>query len=185
MQCFMERTAETANGKQVWRELAKLISDRLPGASVVVYRFSSTSFSLVPEYSVGLDSFEESAKKYLDDARIFVGSLSEMEHLVQTQAFKNWDRQRQRYMRIHDVNIQFLPFGANSANSGCLAVLLEKSLNENSVNSEYWDFFHLLIRYASWLYDSRQALLQSKNEKRDWAPVAGSSDQARNKPARA
>src|SRR5690606_28949383 len=122
---LLEEVAAGGKGKSVFSGLGKVVSQRLLGSPVVLYRFSPTSFSLVPESLVGAELLAHEVKEFLSDSRIFLGNFRLVGRIEEVAAYQKWNRVRQKYMQscAHPV---FMPMEGDGF-KGMMAVFVPDS----------------------------------------------------------
>ena len=176
---LMETAAGVASHKQVLRGLTDVIAKRVLGAPIVQYRFSSTSYSLVPEYLAGGGHLSDEARQFLSEARIFIGNFRAVHTLKELPLFQKWNEKRLGYMGV-DAEPLILPLEGGAGTSGAMLILLPKGANDHGELNDAISFFHSLIKSAVWLCDTKRHLLQSSNAKpSSWSAMASSSDSTR------
>lgn len=179
---FQERILPQFTGKQVWSEVAELVARRSPGLSLVFYRYSPSSFSLVPESAHGVDGLPESALAYLRDARIFIGNPSYLNQLLTTEAFQRWNSKRDRYMPLHQTEFRVYPIQCAGVKGAVLAHFDRRMNSEGELEAALELLGSLLARTATFC-DSLSHLLQSLYAKGSaWQTVASASNDAGNRP---
>jgi hypothetical protein len=180
---FEETILPVATGKQVWSELGALLADQAPGIVCVTYRYSPSSFSLVPESVSTRSDLPESAFAFLQDARIFIGSLSYLDTLSGTEAFTRWNHSRVRHMPLFEAGFRFFPFTSAGNGRGLLLVLFDERMNGEGELEQTFDLISALTRRLGSFCERITPLLQSSYAKSSSGPaVAGASDDARNRP---
>ena len=173
----------SSTGKQVWEEIAALFAERLPGIAIGFYRYSPSSFSLVPESVFTQADLPDSALAFLRDARIFIGNLSYLPKLGQTEAFQKWNRGRERHMPLHQTEFRFFPLLIPGGGRGLLMVIFDRRMNESGELSEGFDLLAGMIQRVGSFCERLPALLQSSNAKGSTGPsVASAPNEARNRP---
>ena len=182
LESFQSRVLPKLTGKQVLAELGRLVSENFPGMSVGVYRYSPSSFSLVPEALFDVAGLGESAKSFLQDTRIFLGNPQLIPNVLSTEAFAKWNRNRQRHMPNHDTGFRVFPFTAQG-NRGALLVLFEEGINNQRELEPSFQFMDQLIQKAATFCDSLGPLLQSSYAKANaGAPLASAPNGVGNRP---
>lgn len=174
LEAFQDRVLPRLTGKQVWAELAALFAESAPGLTLVVYRYSPSSYSLVPEACFDETSMPENALAYLRDARIFIGNLSLLPTVLKTEAFAKWNRTRERHMPMHDTDFRVFPFSAQGSR-GVLMAVFDERLNENGELEDTFLLMEQLVRRAGTFCDSLTPLLQSTNAKANAGPALASA----------
>ncbi len=157
---FQERILPLLTGKQVWTELARLFCENAPGLTITVYRYSSSSFSLVPEACFDGASLAENALAYLRDARIFIGNPQLLLSVLKTEAFAKWNRTRERHMPLHRTEFRVFPFSAQGG-KGALIAVFDERINEAGELEDIFLLMEQLVRRAGTFCDSLTPLLQS------------------------
>ena len=160
LEAFKDRVLPLLTGKQVWAELARLISESAPGLTITVYRYSTSSFSLVPEACFDGAALADNALAYLRDSRVFIGNPSLIPTVTKTEAFAKWNRTRERHMPLHRTEFRVFPFVAQGS-KGALAVLFDERINEEGELEEMLLLMDQLVRRAGTFCDSLTPLLQS------------------------
>lgn len=179
---FEESILPQATGKQVWTELAALLADQSPGITCIIYRYSPSSFSLVPESVSTRSELPDSAIAFLQDARIFIGSLSYLEALETTEAFSRWSRARERHMPLFQAGFRFFPFTTAGNGRGMLLVLFDERMNSEGELSQSFELAAMLVRRLGSFCERLTPLLQSSNAKPSGPTLAGASNNAGNQP---
>lgn len=164
LEAFQDRVLPLITGKQVWSELAALMSETAPGLTITVYRYSPSSFSLVPETTIDRAGLAEHALAYLRDARIFIGNPNLLPTVLKTEAFAKWNRTRERHMPLHNTDFRVFPFAAQGGKGALLAVFDER-LNEERELEDTFLLMEQLVRRAGIFCDSLTPLLQSSYAK--------------------
>ncbi|RYZ98879.1 MAG: hypothetical protein EOP11_20125, partial [Proteobacteria bacterium] len=128
---YLERVIPKATGQQVWEALAHLISTQAPEISVLVYRYSTSSFSLVPARLQSRAELPESAQAYLKDARIFIGDAKLLETLPRTEGFQRWNKVRERHMPLQRSEFRVHSLGATPSGTlkGAIILFFDERLN--------------------------------------------------------
>jgi hypothetical protein len=171
---FQDCILPLLTGKQVWSELARMLSESAPGLTVTVYRFSPSSFSLVPEACYDGAGLPDSALAYLRDSRIFIGNLNLLPSVLKTEAFSKWNRTRERHMPLHRTDFRVFPFSAQGQ-KGALMAIFDERMNENGELDENLLLMEQLVRRAGTFCDSLTPLLQSSYAKANAGPALASA----------
>lgn len=161
---FQDRILPLLTGKQVWSELARLISESAPGLTVTVYRYSTSSFSLVPEACFDGAALADNALAYLRDSRVFIGNTNLIPSVLKTEAFARWNRTRERHMPLHRTEFRVFPFSAQGG-KGVLMVIFDERTNESGELEDTLLLAEQLVRRAGTFCDSLTPLLQSSHGK--------------------
>jgi hypothetical protein len=178
---FQERILPGVTGKQVWTELARMVAERSPGLTLVVYRYSATTFSLVPETVFSALDLPAASLSYLKDSRIFIGNLSYLGSLLQTQAFARWNKSRERHMPDLNADFRAFPFSGPAGTQGAILAVFDRRMNQDRELEEALDLLARLMRRTASFCDSLGRLLQSLYAKGSaWQAVASASNDARN-----
>jgi hypothetical protein len=164
LEAFQDRVLPLITGKQVWSELAALMAETAPGLTITVYRYSPSSFSLVPETTFDGAGLADHALAYLRDARIFIGNPNLLPTVLKTEAFAKWNRTRERHMPLHNTDFRVFPFAAQGGKGALLAVFDER-LNEERELEDTFLLMEQLVRRAGIFCDSLTPLLQSSYAK--------------------
>jgi hypothetical protein len=182
---YMERVLPKATGNQVWDTLAHLISTQAPEISAVVYRYSTSSFSLVPARLQSRADLPESAQAYLKDARIFIGDPKLLDTLPRTEAFQRWNKTRERHMPLQQTEFRVHSLGQTPTGTlkGAMVLFFDERLNAGGELNASLRLFELLIRRTATFCDSIQPLLQSSNASGSTGKaVASTPNESRNRP---
>jgi len=172
---FIDNFSTLPTGKQVWLEIAPLIYSQIGGSIMIYYRYSSTSFALVPELILGTENLAYHAQNYLNDARIFLGDFYKISEIKSNQAFQNWNKTRKRHMPLANDEAYFLPIEGISSSKGAYLILLEQNLANKVLLEKRVEFLVDFIRRITPLCELKQRLLQSKNGKFDPGPSVASA----------
>ncbi len=173
--------AGVGNGRGRLRGLAEVISKRVLGAPVILYRFSSTSFSLVPEWISGGDRLSTDAKEFLSGSRIFLGNFRQIGGIEQVSAFQNWNQTRLKYSAEKTAPV-FLPMDAEGYR-GAMAVLMPEGANARGELNETLNFFRQLVQTCARLCDTKQQLIQSRNDSKHFGSAMASTPNRLGNPA--
>lgn len=160
LESFQDRVLPKVTGKQVWAELAGMLAESAPGLSLVVYRYSASSFSLVPEACFDGANLPDNALAYLRDARIFIGNPNLLPTVLKTEAFAKWNRTRERHMPLHQTEFRVFPFAAQGS-KGALVAVFDGRINEEGELDDTFLLMEQLVRRAGTFCDSLTPLLQS------------------------
>lgn len=180
---FEETILPRATGKQVWGELGALFADHCPGITCVTYRYSPSSFSLVPESVSTRSDLADSALAFLQDARIFIGSLSYLDSLKDTEAFTRWDHSRERHMPLLHADFRFYPFPSGGSGRGLLMVVFDRRTNAEGELEQAFELVGTLTRRLGSFCERIVPLVQSSYAKGSSGPsLASASNDARNQP---
>ncbi len=180
LQEFQEKILPKVTGKQVWSELCQLITSRSPGLSAVFYRYSPSSFSLVPETLHGKQELPESAQAYFRDARIFIGNPSFLPRLLETEAFQQWNAKRERHMPLHQTD--FRAFAIQCAGvRGAILLYFDRRMNAQGEMENALDLSLYLAERTATFCDSLGHLLQSLYAKGSAWHMASSANHAGNR----
>ncbi len=171
---FQDRILPLLTGKQVWSELARVLSESAPGLTITVYRYSPSSFSLVPEACFDGAILADHALAYLRDARIFIGNPKLLSTVLKTEAFSKWNRVRERHMPLHRTDFRVFPFSAQGA-KGALMVVFDERSNEDGELQEIFLLMEQLVRRTGTFCDSLTPLLQSPYAKANAGPTLASA----------
>ena len=186
MDDYFERVLPKTNPKQAWEAMSALITFHAPEISVLLYRYSPSSFSLVPESVQSRADLPSSATAYLKDARIFIGNWNLLETLQKTEGFLRWNKNRERHMPLHQTEFHVYSFQGNApsgAGKGAIILFFDERLNASGELDGSLRLFEALIRRTATFCDSIQPLLQSSNAKGSaWPSVAGPSNDLGNRP---
>lgn len=179
---FQERVLPQVTGKQVWSELCEMVTAGAPGLSAVFYRYSPSSFSLVPDTMHGISAVPDSAMAYLHDARIFIGNTSYLEKLLETEAFQRWNAKLERHMPGHETEFRAYTIQCSTM-KGAILVYFDRRMNTEGELQPALDLLGSLVQRTATFCDSLGRLLQSMNAKGSaWKAVASASDDAGNRP---
>ncbi len=151
--------------KQVWKELTRYFVEKYPGVKVIYYRYSNTSYALVPEEVAGAEGITENARAYLADARIFLGSITKLHTVEESQAFQAWNQVRTRHMPLANDKAFFLLVDANTASRGAYLFLVDQELASQEWFMERMNTLQDFVYRLSLLCELKQRLLQSNHAK--------------------
>jgi hypothetical protein len=182
---YLERVLPKATGQQVWDALSHVISSQAPEISVLVYRYSNSSFSLVPARLQSRAELPESAQAYMKDARIFIGDPKLLDNLTRTEAFQRWNKTRERHMPLQQTEFRVHSLGATPTGTlkGAMVLFFDERLNSGGELNASLRLFEMLIRRTATFCDSIQPLLQSTNANGSSRPaVASAPNEPRNRP---
>jgi hypothetical protein len=174
LESFQDRVLPKITGKQVWAELASMMAESAPGLTIVVYRYSPSSFSLVPEACFDGASLADNALAYLRDARIFIGNPNLLPTVLKTEAFAKWNRTRERHMPLHRTDFRVFPFAAQGS-KGALVAVYDERINEDGELDDTFLLMDQLVRRAGTFCDSLTPLLQSSYAKANAGPTLASA----------
>jgi hypothetical protein len=174
LEAFQEQVLPRLTGKQVWSELARLIADRAPGLTITVYRYSPSSFSLVPEACFDGAALADNALAYLRDSRIFLGNPALIPTVTSTEAFLKWNRVREKHMPLHRAEFRVFPFEAQGG-KGALVALFDDRMNEEGELEHTLLLTEQLVSRAGTFCDSLTPLLQSPYAKANVGPALASA----------
>ena len=179
---YQEKVLPQVTGKQVWGEVCDLITARTPGLSALVYRYSPSSFSLVPETMHGIVDQPDSAVAFLHDTRIYVGNTSYLNDLLETEAFQRWNVRREKQMPGHHT--EFRAYTIQCAGMrGVILVYFDQRSNSQGELAEALELMESLVRRTATFCDSLGRLLQSMNAKGSaWKAVASSANDIGSRP---
>lgn len=153
-----------------WNDFLLFSRKHFPLFSLLLFRYSPTSFSLVAdEIEVDANILRKEGKatelsSFLATGRIYLGSNKALQSLAHTESFRSWTR---KWVSLEGNSREFVPYQVRSLNGEqfCLLVSFESSLNrsgELKKSLEIWE--ELLIRNQGFC-DSFSQLLQSKYAK--------------------
>jgi hypothetical protein len=168
-------------GKQVWAEICEMVTSRSGGYSLVFYRYSPSSFSLVPESIHGGGELTESAIQFFRDTRIYLGSPSYLGNFMATDAFQKWNARRQPQMPLHQTEFRSYPIQCAGFKGAVLACFDER-MNLNGEIEGSLKLLEYLMDTAATFCEAQSQLVQSSNAKGSSRPVESASDDARNRP---
>ncbi len=179
---YQEKVLPQFTGKQVWGEICDLITARTSGLSALFYRYSPSSFSLVPETMHGVVGQPDSAVAFLHDTRIYVGNTSYLEVLLETEAFQRWNSRREKQMPGHQT--EFRAYTIQCAGMrGLILVYFDRRSNSHGELAEALELLESLVRRTATFCDSLGRLLQSMNAKGSaWKAVASSTNHPGSRP---
>jgi hypothetical protein len=161
LEAFQDRILPRLTGKQVWSELGGLLCEMAPGLTVTVYRYSPSSFSLVPEACYDGASLADHALAYLRDSRIFIGNVNLIPTVLKTEAFAKWNRTRERHMPLHRTEFRVFSY-TTQATRVALMVLFDERANEEGALEDALLLMEQLVRRTGTFCDSLTPLLQSQ-----------------------
>jgi hypothetical protein len=174
LEAFQDRVLPLLTGKQVWNELARLIADHTPGLTIAVYRYSTSSFSLVPDSCFDGAALADNALAYLRDSRIFIGNPALIADVTRTEAFSKWNRVREKHMPLHRTEFRVFPFEAQGSKGAYLAIFDER-INEEGELVDMLLLTEQLVRRAGTFCDSLTPLIQSPYAKANAGPTLASA----------
>lgn len=174
LEAFEDQVLPRLTGKQVWSELARLVADHAPGLTITVYRYSPSSFSLVPEAAFDGAALADNALAYLRDSRIFIGNPNLIPTVSSTEAFHKWNRVRERHMPLHRTDFRVFPFEAQGT-KGVLLVMFDERINEEGELEDMLVLTEQLVRRACTFCDSLTPLIQSPYAKANAGPTLASA----------
>jgi hypothetical protein len=179
---FQERILPHLTGKQVWVELGRMLQESAPGLTVIVYRYSTSTFSLVPETLLEGPQLEAEARVFLRDTRIFLGNLSYLPTLLKTEAFAKWNRTRERHMTLKRCGFRVIPYHGLGVKGALLAVFDER-LNQYGELDEAFAASEAMVQRTGTFCDSLTPLIQSIHAKGNaGTPLAGAANSTGNRP---
>lgn len=164
-------------GRQVWADFARLWAERCPGVSVAYYRFSPSTYSLVPESVYSAES--AGIQSFLRETRIYLGSESHLPKVVHTESFRQW---KAKLPGSAQNFFQVIPVKAAEGNKGALLIFHHENLNRNGEINGSLSYFQDLAARIQGFCDSFGQLLQSSNAKGNSPHLAGAANQIRNQP---
>jgi hypothetical protein len=160
---FWDELLNADTGNQVWQlQLDFLAQQQELIQSLVSYRFSHTSCSLVPESDRGLAKYDQVAQRFLRDSRIFLGSSKHLVAVEQTEAFKNWLTKRQKYLPMDQEKLFFLPFNGGTTFRGAVLLSLQPQISEQD---HALLILKSLVNRTACLYEQKVRLLELTNAK--------------------
>lgn len=168
-------------GKQVWAEICELIVSRAAGFSLIFYRYSPSSFSLVPESIHGGSELPESAVGFLRDTRIYLGSPAYLGTFLSTDAFQKWDMRRRPQMPFHQSEFRAYPIQCAGFKGAVLACFDER-MNLNGEIEGSLKLLESLLDTAATFCEAQSQLVQSSYAKGSSRPVESAPDDARSRP---
>jgi hypothetical protein len=171
----------SVSGKQVWSDVCSLVTERCPGFSLVYYRYSPTSFSLVPESVHGTGSLASEAIAFLRDTRIFLGGAAYLENLMATEAFQRWDSRRRAQMPLHQTEFRLYPL-LQGGSKGAVLALFDGRMNQNGELETTLRLLATLLRATATFCEGQGHLLQSEYAKGSSRALESASDDAGNRP---
>lgn len=177
MEELLEKAKGGATPKELVAGLVHVASQKMLGMPVIYYRFSPTTFSLVPEQGAGLEGLAPNAKAFLLDARLYIGNFRNVATLLHTEAFKKWDALRGKHLPSPAYDIQWIPLEAGHRERGVLAVFLEPQMMAQGELRGELEFLRGLAHTAAWFCETRAQLLQFSDANRGKG-VAGAADKA-------
>jgi hypothetical protein len=180
---FQDKILPQATRKQVWGELADLFAHKMPGMIISCYRYSPSSFSLVPESVSTMAELPESAVAFLQDARIFIGNPALLEQVEKTEAFLRWNHSRERHMPLHRMEFRFFPVLLPEGGRGLILAIFDQRLNKNGELEEGLAYFDSLVKRLGSFCERLSPLVQSSYAKGSAGPaLASAPNEARNRP---
>lgn len=156
---YMDKILAADTGKQVWSSLAELYAERFPIA-VTMYRYSQSTFSLVPESVSSALQLPDHAMAYLADARIFIGNPNLIQNTLGSEAFSRWNKVRNRHMPLHQTEFRIFPISSAGALRGMLLVMFDQRMNLEGELEESFELFNTLVQRTSSFCDTQGPLLQ-------------------------
>lgn len=168
-------------GKQVWAEICELVTSRSAGFSLIFYRYSPSSFSLVPESIHGEAGLPESALGFLRDTRIYLGNPAYLGNFMATDSFHKWNIRRQPQMPFHQTEFRSYPIQCAGFKGAVLAYFDERMNLDGEIEGSL-KLLESLLETAATFCEAQSQLVQSSHAKGSSRPVEGASDHARNRP---
>lgn len=163
-EAFLEDAIEARSENEIWSLLADYLSGMTMQAPVLVYTYSPSSCTLVPQAKAGTESFPEPAQRFLSESRILLGNIEQLAQLQTNSAYNTWRERWERFMPLEGLNIVDLPFASPTGSRGVLIFLFSENHRMNAQELERQKELWSLFAYrAGWLYDLKKRLLQSSN----------------------
>ena len=160
---FLEEAIEAKDDKQVWRILGDYLSAMALKAPALVFTYSPSSCSLIPQAQASLEGFPENARLYLADARMLVGDIQALQRLESTSAFLQWRERLERFQPLAGRKLFFLPFASPTGSRGVVLFLFLENMMADAEIAKQRELWDLFAYRAAWLYDLKKRLLQSKH----------------------
>ncbi len=179
---YQNKVLPKVTGKQVWSELCELFSKRNPQLLFSFYRYSPSTFSLVPESLHGKGNFTDEARGFLQENRIYVGNPSYLSNLENTQAFQRWNGKRGLHMSIQDSEIKVYPIQCAGV-KGAILIFFDRRMNVRGELEFLFENMESLVSSTGIFCDSLGHLLQSLYAKGSaWTSMASAPNHSRNRP---
>jgi hypothetical protein len=87
---FRDVLPQVSRGKEVWHHFLRMAARGQAGTDYLLYRYSPTTFSLVPEAAELSGPWDSKGRAQLLDGRIYVGNERYLESLVHTESYRRW-----------------------------------------------------------------------------------------------
>lgn len=178
---FLEEAVEAKDEHQVWSILAQYLSSMALRFPTLVYTYSASSCSLIPQAQAGVDKLPESARRYLADARLLIGDLQALGRLETTSAYEQWRTRFERFFPLTGQNISVLPFASPTGSRGVVLFLMTDGVMPGGDSEKQRELWALFAYRAAWLYDMKKRLLQSRHAAKRSDKLAGPSDRTRDR----
>lgn len=182
-EAFLEDAIEAKSETDVWDLLAQYLSNMALNVPVLVFSYSNSSCTLVPQAQAGIDVYPESAQRYLRESRMLVGDHQALVQIESNSAFKGWKDRWARFMPIQDIELYNLPFASPTGSRGVISFLFSPGMMSETELQHQRELWELFAYRAGWLYDLKKRLLQSRTANARKSPLASSPDNLRNRPA--
>ena len=161
---LLDDSMEAAHAEEVWPILSKCISKLTQNSPNIIFRYSQTSCSLVPQASSGVTAFPESAQRYLRKSRILLGNARHILQLENSKAFTNWKEKWSQHMPIENWKFLTIPFANTSMGTrGSVLLLLTPELEASNEMNSQRELLDSFTYRAAWLYDMKKRLLHLKH----------------------
>lgn len=167
---LLDESMEAPHAKDVWAILSKSLYTLTQNAPNIVFRYSRSSYCLVPQACYGIEEFPESAQRYMKHSRILLGNYRHIFQLEKSNAFSNWKEKWAQHMPLGEWKLYSLPFANSEIGAkGSILLLLNPKIHVDSEiikERKLWDSF---TYRAAWLYDMKKRLLQLSHARAKFA----------------
>ncbi len=161
---FLDAVMNTEEEQDVWRILARSLSSMAMHVPVAIYQYSSTTCSLFPVATAGVEELNEEASQFFGDARIMIGGSRHIANIHKTKAFQAWHERCEKYVSLENTDILSIPFKSSSGSQGVAIFLLDKEAMLGVELQQQQKLWNLFCYRAAWLYDMKRRLIQFKHE---------------------
>ncbi len=163
---FLDEVMEAPIQKDVWKILARNLSNMAWKSPVLIFSHSNATHSLVPEIFLDRNKFTESANRYLNSARILIGDSRSIVGMEKNNAYEAWMKRLQKHLAINNWRIFHLPFASQTGSKGVVLFFIRPEVFDGAEISRQRDLWNLFAHRAAWLYDLKRRLIQSTYESR-------------------
>ncbi len=177
---YQNNVLPKVTGKQVWSQLCAMMAKRSPHVTFAFYRYSPTSFSLVPESLHGAGNLSANEKNFLQENRIYLGKTSLLATLEDTEAYQRWNLKRLELDHSLENAIQTFPIQCSGTKGAILVIYAKGWENSGELNDVLGNLESLIVS-TSMFCDSLGQLLQSMYAKGSQSSLASAPNDTGNR----